>query len=112
MKLGVLKKSAVLALFCFSGFFAHAQSGSTSGKDLFSARCVTCHGSDGKGTTLGKQLKALDLNSLQVQRNTNAALKKVISDGKGNMPPFSTVLTDAQITQLLKYVRTFGKKPS
>lgn len=112
MKLGALITYAVLALFCFFVIPTYAQSASDSGKAVFGSRCVTCHGSDGKGTALGKQLKALDLNSAQVQRNTNAALKKVISDGKGNMPPFSTTLSDDQIEQVLKYVRTFGRKHS
>jgi mono/diheme cytochrome c family protein len=112
MKFGLSVKFSVLALFlCVSAAFSGAQSQANSGKLLFSARCATCHGSDGKGTTLGKQLKALDLNSHNVQKSTNAELENVIANGKGNMPPFSSTLTKDQIAQLLKYVRTFGKKP-
>jgi mono/diheme cytochrome c family protein len=110
MKLGTLKKSAVLALFCFSTLFACAQSDAASAHALFKARCALCHGDDGKGaTTLGKQMKASNLNSSKVQLQKNAALKQVITNGKGNMPPFGAVLSDEQINQLLKYVRTFGK---
>ena len=111
MKFGLLQFSLVILFLCFSVLFACAQSDATSGKDLFKARCVLCHGDDGKGTTtLGKQMKAFDLNSSKVQLQKNAALKQVISNGKGNMPPFGAVLSDDQINSLLKYVRTFGKK--
>lgn len=110
MKFGSLKFSLLILFLCFSALFTCAQD-ATSGKDLFKQRCVLCHGDDGKGaTTLGKQMKAMDLNSSKVQIQKNAALKQVITNGKGNMPPFGAVLSDDQINQLLKYVRTFGKK--
>ena len=109
MKFGSLKFSLLALFLCLSAVFACAQS--DTGPDLFKARCVLCHGDDGKGaTTLGKQMKASDLNSSKVQLQKNAALKQVITNGKGNMPPFGAVLSDDQINQLLKYVRTFGKK--
>jgi mono/diheme cytochrome c family protein len=37
------------------------------------------------------------------------AIKKVISEGKGNMPPFGGQLTDAEITQLAQYVHSLPK---
>lgn len=111
MKFGFLQFSLVILFLFFSVLFACAQSDATASKDLFKSRCALCHGDDGKGTTtLGKQMKAMDLNSPKVQIQKNAALKQVISNGKGNMPPFGAVLSDDQINSLLKYVRTFGKK--
>lgn len=112
MKRSGLAQIAVLALFLgISGTSAVAQSGANSSRDLFKARCALCHGENGQGkTTLGQQMKAFDLNSAKVQSQTNTALKQVILEGKGNMPPFQAQLTSEQIAQLLKYVRTFGKK--
>lgn len=80
------------------------------GETTFKAKCVLCHGEDGAGKTpLGKQLQAADLHSADVQKHTNAELHQVVHDGKANMPAFADQLTDEEISQVIKYVRTFGK---
>jgi mono/diheme cytochrome c family protein len=76
----------------------------------FKTNCVMCHGSDGTGnTTMGTQLKATNLHSSEVHKLGVQAIKKVISEGKGNMPPFGGQLTDAEITQLAQYVHSLPK---
>lgn len=112
MKRETLGKYVVLtALLCASGVFAYGQSDANSGQALFKARCALCHGEDGRGkTNLGQQLKAFDLNSEKVQKNSDAQLKQAVLQGKGNMPPFSAQLDAAQVNAILKYVRHFGKK--
>ncbi|HEY1800383.1 MAG TPA: cytochrome c [Terriglobales bacterium] len=111
MERGTFVKFAVLGLLCASGVFAYGQSDANSGQALFKARCALCHGEDGKGkTNLGQQLKAFDLNSEKVQKNSNAQLKQVVLEGKGNMPPFQAQLNAEQVNAILKYVRHFGKK--
>ncbi len=81
-----------------------------SGAETFKSKCVLCHGADGTGNTpLGKQLQAANLHSKEVQSKTNAELHKIVHDGKTNMPPFADQLSDEQITQVVKYVRSFGK---
>jgi cytochrome c6 len=103
---------AALLFLGASGNVARAESNPSSpGQALFKSRCALCHGEDGRGkTNLGLQMKAFDLNSEKVQKSTNAQLKDVIENGKGNMPPFQAQLTDQQVNELLKYVRHFGKK--
>lgn len=112
MKLGNLRRFAVLAsLLCASGVLAYGQSDANSGQALFKARCALCHGEDGRGkTNLGQQLKAFDLNSEKVQKNSDAQLKQAVLHGKGNMPPFQAQLDSEQVNTILKYVRHFGKK--
>ncbi len=104
----------ILLLFLFATLpacMAETEPAHTPGESLYRSHCSLCHGVDGHAkTTLGQQLKAADLHSEQVQENSNALLKQVILHGKGTMPPFEGQLTDAQIEQLLKYVRQFGKK--
>jgi mono/diheme cytochrome c family protein len=80
------------------------------GAQLFSLNCVVCHGEDGKGTETGKALKAADLASEAVQKQTNAMLAQVVSEGKNNMPPFMSTLSKADVQSLVTYVRTFAKK--
>jgi cytochrome c6 len=83
---------------------------SDSGAATFKSKCILCHGADGSGNTpLGKQLQAANLRSKDVQKKTNAELHKVIHDGQTNMPPFGDQLSEQQIAQVIKYVRSLGK---
>lgn len=87
-----------------------AWSAESPGETTFKAKCVLCHGADGSGNTpLGKQLQAADLHSPDVQKHTNAELHKIVHDGQTNMPAFADQLSDEEITQVIKYVRTFKK---
>ena len=45
-----------------------------------------------------------------VQKQTDAELTKVTEDGKGKMPAYKGKLTDAQIKDLVAFVRTLKKK--
>ena len=102
--------SFLAILFCSISISAWAQS--SPGETIFKSKCVLCHGADGTGNTpLGKQLQAANLRSKDVQSKSNAELHKVIHDGQTNMPAFAEQLTDAQIDQVIKYVRTLGKGP-
>jgi cytochrome c6 len=77
------------------------------GASLFKAKCAPCHGPDGKGqTSMGKALKARDLGSADVQKETDAQMTEIIENGKGKMPGYKGKLTDAQIKELVKYIRT------
>jgi mono/diheme cytochrome c family protein len=88
-----------------------AQSKSTSaGESLFKSHCVMCHGSDGAGnTTMGKQLKAQNLHSKEVQKLTEVEIKNVILNGKGNMPPFDGQVSSDEAGQIAHYVHTLSK---
>ncbi|MGA9040804.1 MAG: cytochrome c [Terriglobales bacterium] len=106
------KAVLVLLVVCGSMTWLSAETNSkpSAGETVFKSHCIVCHGADGMGkTTLGTQLKASDLHGKDVQKLTDAQLKEVITNGKNNMPPFSDQLTGAEINDLLKYVRTFGK---
>lgn len=89
---------------------AHAQG---DGAALYKAKCAMCHGPDGKGdTAMGKTLKVRDLASQDVQKQTDAQLATVIHDGaaNGKMPAYKDKLSDAQIKDLVAFIRTLAKK--
>ena len=112
MKLATVVRCLVLIWFAFIFLFSmrNLASAQEGGAATFKSKCVLCHGADGTGNTpLGKQLQAANLGSKEVQKKSNAELHKFIHDGKTNMPPFGDQLTDEQIDQVVKYVRTFGK---
>jgi len=71
-----------------------------------SKQCQACHGPDGKGSANGQKLGTKDFQSPEVQKQTDAELIKVTKDGKGKMPKYDGKLTDAQIAQLIKYIRS------
>jgi mono/diheme cytochrome c family protein len=77
----------------------------------YKAKCAGCHGPDGSGNTApGKALGVHDFQSPDVQKETDAQLVDIISNGKGKMPKYSDKLKDTEIKDLAAYVRTVGKK--
>lgn len=95
----------ILAFACAPSLLAADDAATTFKED-----CSTCHGADGSGTDIGRKLQAPDLRSKRVQSQTDAQLFAAIKNGKGQMPPHKDLLTDAEIKQLVKYVRTQAPK--
>lgn len=76
------------------------------GADTFKAKCVMCHGADGKGKMAGTK----DLGSAEVQKQSDADLTAVITKGKApKMPAFDGKLTADQIKAVVAYIRTLKK---
>ena len=80
-------------------------------KDLFASKCAICHGVDGAAKTpMGKNLKIRDFHSADVQKQSDADLKGMITKGKGKMPAFESKLSGEQIDQLVGFIREIGKQ--
>ncbi len=62
-------------------------------------KCFACHNGDGAGTKLGPAL------AKRVPRRTDDQLRKVILEGRGNMPAFRDKLDDAELAQLVSWLR-------
>jgi mono/diheme cytochrome c family protein len=93
-----------------SAWCAQDKSNQSPGESLFKSHCLVCHGSDATGnTTMGKQLKAPNLHSKEVQRLSESEIKNVILNGKGNMPPFEGQLSEEEAAQIAHYVRSLSK---
>jgi mono/diheme cytochrome c family protein len=71
----------------------------------YKAKCAGCHGADGSKSMMG----AKPLNGSDVQGMSDADLNTAITDGKGKMPGYKGKLTDAQIKDLVGYIRTLKK---
>ena len=90
--------------FCATGAKAQDAPG------LYKAKCVMCHGVDGKADTpAGKSTGARSFGSPEVQKETDAELTQITTKGKGKMPGYENKLTGPQITDLVAYVRQLGK---
>jgi cbb3-type cytochrome c oxidase subunit III len=81
-----------------------AAKSSTSGKDIFTANCGSCHTLKDAGTTgnVGPNLDQL--------KPSQAIAQKQVTNGGGGMPAFKGTLTAAQIMAVAKYVSSVAGK--
>ena len=101
--------SVVVLSFTFVS--AQAQTAPSDGATLYKAKCAMCHGPDGAGKTpVGQKLNVRDLQSSEVQKQSDSDLVQVIKQGKGKMPAFGKTLSDDQIKSLVAQIRELVKK--
>lgn len=82
-----------------------------SAADLYKSKCQMCHAADGSGNTpAGKSTKVHPFNAPDVVSMSDADLIAITQKGKNKMPAYAGKLTDAQITDLVAYIRTLQKK--
>ncbi len=104
--------SILLAFVAQADAESKAQSGDVArGKTLFIKYCTGCHGPQGGGDGY-KFLRGPDpanLRSPSIKKKTDALLLKTIHEGKPNMPPWNTRLSEKESRDVLAYVRTLAK---
>ena len=114
MKLSMVLSTIVIFAAGFSTVAFSQTDGSSnqgrSAKEIFTHKCVTCHGNDGAGTPVGKSLKVADLRSVLVQKKSDTDLSHVISQGKNSMPAFGNDLSPDEEKAMVSYVRTLKTK--
>jgi cytochrome c6 len=111
-RLGFLKVlmlcGAVLTALCLSSTPVSAQS---AGEKVYKAKCATCHGPDGAGATpAGKATKARDVCSEEVKKETDEEWTAIIVKGKNKMPAYDKKITEAEIKDVVAYIRGLCKK--
>jgi mono/diheme cytochrome c family protein len=84
-----------------------------AGKKIFTGKCLSCHGSLGKGD--GPMCKILkkkpgDLTSATVQAQTDGSLFWKITKGQTPMPTFGKSLTEKERWNVVNYIRTLAAK--
>lgn len=85
-------------MFGNAGKFVH-----TDGATLYRAICQGCHMPDARGAKGAGEYPALAANAKLAAKQFPAA--RVLA-GYGNMPSFAGNLTDAQVAEVVNYVRT------
>lgn len=97
-----------LALILCLTDFAAAQD---TPEALYKAKCAVCHAADGSGNTpAGKKMEVQDFKAPDVAKLSDQVLFDITKKGKGKMPAYDGKLTDAQINDLVKYIRDLGKE--
>lgn len=79
----------------------------SSQASIYRAHCARCHGNDGRSNTVeGRRTEASDLTDDSVKNMAADKMARIIRNGKGDMPAFGKKLSAAQITALVRYVRS------
>jgi cytochrome c6 len=92
-------------------FFVTPVNADNAAEATYKAKCAACHGPDGKGeTSIGKANKLRDLGSAEVQKQSDADLTGILTNGKNKMPAYGKSLKPDQIKDLVAYIRSFAKK--
>jgi cytochrome c6 len=111
-RLGFLKVllmcGAVVAMISLLSTPVNAQGG---GEKVYKAKCASCHGPDGAGATpAGKATKARDFCSEEVRKETDEEWIAIIVKGKNKMPAYDKKITEAEIKDVMAYIRGLCKK--
>jgi cytochrome c6 len=106
-----MKKIACIAVMFMATIASTSALAQSGGASTYKAKCAGCHAADGSGNTpAGKSTKALPFSSPEIVSASDADLAAATKNGKGKMPAYNGKLTDAQITEVIAYVRTLQKK--
>jgi mono/diheme cytochrome c family protein len=80
------------------------------GADLYKTKCASCHGADGTASAIGVKMGAKNFSDPDVAKSTDATWTDITTNGKAKMPGYKGKLTDDQIKDLVKFVRTLATK--
>jgi mono/diheme cytochrome c family protein len=78
----------------------------TSGATIYKAKCQMCHLADGSGN---KAMKVPAFTAGASEAKLIAATKNGVSTSTPKMPAYAGKLTDAEITDVVAYVKTIAK---
>jgi mono/diheme cytochrome c family protein len=98
------------AVILLAASFAVPAFSQASGAANYKAKCAMCHGADGLATsTMAKNMKIESFKAPAMVKATDAQLFAATKNGKNKMPAYAGKLTDAQIKDVVAYIRTLQK---
>lgn len=101
-------RMATLFVLCVS--IAGAAFAQSPGAATYKAKCAMCHGADGLAATpMAKNMKILSFKAPEMVKASDAVLFASTKNGKGRMPSYAGKLTDAQIKEVVEFIRTLQK---
>jgi mono/diheme cytochrome c family protein len=118
----VVLAAALLGIALFTGGLAwllndpRPPAGASRGERLYYAHCVECHGRDGRGSWRAALflLRPGDLGkATRMTSETDRYLFDIVKNGgsplgRPGMPAFGYFLSEADIQELVRYLRTLG----
>jgi cytochrome c6 len=110
----LMRKIVLLITVCLAAGALAARA--ADAKENWEKQCQKCHGADGKGqTAMGKKFKIKDYTDAKVQASMkDEEILKTIKEGKKEgdktlMKAYADVLSEAEIKDLVAYVRKLKK---
>jgi len=79
-----------------------------TGEDLYGRNCKSCHGDPTKANYSKLNPIPKDFGSKEFQANSDGEIHYKISEGKGLMPSFKTILGNDEIWTIVAYARSFN----
>lgn len=81
-----------------------------SGESTFKSKCAMCHGADGLASgPMGKMMNIPSVKSPVFKKLTEAEMVAATTNGKAKMPAYKGKLTEAQIKEVVAYMRSLEK---
>ncbi len=77
-----------------------------NGKNIYQKHCKSCHGDPGKDNGLPLQPKPIDPASKVFQKQTDGEIYYRITEGRGLMPQFKSILSEDDRWSVVAYQRT------
>lgn len=99
-------KKLMAVLFVVGFMFVARPALADDAEALYKSKCQVCHGPDGKGSVAGQKIGVKDFHSPEIAKQSDEELFNATKQGKGKMPAYDKKLTDDQIKQLIKYIRS------
>jgi mono/diheme cytochrome c family protein len=94
----------LIAVVCMVPSMVFAAGDAAKGKEVYTAKCKSCHGPD--GVPAPAMAKAMGIKAMKdVQGKTDDEIKKTVTAGSGKMKPVAGV-AGADLDNVVAYVRT------
>jgi len=98
-------------------FAGYAMADAGAGAKIFKSKCLPCHGAEGAGTAMAPAFQG---NSY-IKNSSKEEIANTIKNGRSGaqkkyknfalaMPPQKTVLNDAQISDVIDYLKSIANK--
>lgn len=102
-------KAASVTLFLWLAGCGGENSVLERGAGIYADRCLPCHGRQGAGDGAQARFLGAKVPDLResLPKKEDSEFLSIISKGKGLMPGFGPVLTEAEQRSVLRFVRSF-----
>ncbi len=83
------------------------------GQQIYNNQCTMCHGETGKGdgpAGIALDPSPEDLNSEEIQDQSDGAIFWKIREGRGPMPGFNKSLDEEKLWSIVHYIRALSKE--
>jgi hypothetical protein len=88
--------------------FAFDETTRKAGEKLYTINCMSCHGTPGKGNFLKLVPSPGDPATEKIQKNKDGEIFYKVTEGRGQMPSFKSVLSSNEIWNLVSFLRSFN----